>query len=156
LGEELLRYAPGSKVTITTLVDDYDKDYEIILGKNPQNESRPYLGIGFINKENSGVFTKLVTLLTSFKDSGVYYKPNFQAAEFIYNLIWWLVLISFSVALVNMLPVGIFDGGRFFFLMMLALTKSEKKAKKIFQAVTYLFLFLLVVIMVFWGINFFR
>jgi len=156
LGEELLKYSPGSKVTITALVDDYDKDYEIILGKNPQNESRPYLGVGFINKENSGIFTKLVALLTSFKNSGVYYKPNFQAAEFIYNLIWWLVLISFSVALVNMLPVGIFDGGRFFFLMMLAFTKKKETAKKICSAVTYLFLFLLVVIMVFWGINFFR
>ena len=156
LGKELLKYTPGAKITITALVGDADRDYEIVLGKNPQNESRAYLGIGFINKESSGIFGKLMTVFTSFRDSGVYYKPNFQAAEFIYNWIWWLVLICFSVALINMLPVGIFDGGRFFFLMMLALTKSKDKAKKIFKAVTYLFLFLLGVIMVFWAINFFR
>ena len=156
LGKELLKYTPGAKITITALVGDADRDYEIVLGKNPQNESRAYLGIGFINKESSGIFGKLMTVFTSFRDSGVYYKPNFQAAEFIYNWIWWLVLICFSVALINMLPVGIFDGGRFFFLTMFALTKSKDKAKKILKAVTYLFLFLLGVIMVFWAINFFR
>jgi len=156
LGKEILNYTPGSKVTITALVDDADRDYEITLGKSPENENRPYLGIGFINKESSGIFGKVMAVFTSFRSSGVYYKSNFQVAEFIYNLIWWLVLICFSVALVNMLPVGIFDGGRFFFLFMLALTKSEKKAKKIFSAVTYLFLFLLVVIMVFWAISFFK
>lgn len=154
LGKEILKYSPGSKVSITALTDGADRDYEITLGNSPANENLPYLGIGFLNKENSGMFGKVMAIFTSFKASGVYYKSNFEAAEFIYNLIWWLVLICFSVALVNMLPVGIFDGGRFFFLAMLALTKSEKKAKKIFSLVTYLFLFLLAVIMVFWAISF--
>jgi len=156
LGKELSKYAPNEKVTVTALFDDSDRDYEIILGKSPQDKSRAYLGVGFINKENSGIFRKVIAVFTSFKDAGIYYKPGFQAAEFIYDLIWWLVLICFSVALVNMLPVGIFDGGRFFFLTMLALTKNEKKAKKIFKGVTYFFLFLLLIIMVFWAINFFR
>jgi len=156
LGQELYKYKPGTKVTITALTDDANRDYEIILGENPTDKSKAYLGVGFINRETSGVLGKLLNVLTSFKDSGVYYKSVFPAAEFIYNGIWWLVLICFSVALVNMLPVGIFDGGRFFFLTMLALTKSEKKAKKVFKAVTYFFLFLLLVIMIFWAINFFK
>ena len=95
-------------------------------------------------------------IISSFKDSSLYYKQNFDGAEIIYNLLWWLVLISFSVALMNMLPVGIFDGGRFFYLAILAITKSKVKAKKMFSLMTYLFLFLLLVIMVFWGINLFR
>jgi membrane-associated protease RseP (regulator of RpoE activity) len=55
-----------------------------------------------------------------------------------------------------MLPVGIFDGGRFFYLAILGITKKEEVAKKTFKAVTYLFLFLLLIIMVFWGIGLFK
>ena len=69
---------------------------------------------------------------------------------FFYNLLWWLILICISVALVNMLPVGIFDGGRFFYLTILALTGSDKAAKRSFAMVTYLFLLVLFVIMLFW------
>lgn len=156
LGEELLKYSPGEKVVITTLEDDAFFDHEITLGENPKNKTLPYLGIGFKEKESSGVMGKIVSLFSSFKDTNVYYKPNFGAAEFVYDLLWWLVLISFSVALVNMLPVGIFDGGRFFYLAMFAITKSQVKAKKIFSALTYLFLFLLGIIMIFWAINLFK
>ena len=35
-------------------------------------------------------------------------------------------MICFSVALINMLPIGIFDGGKFFFLTVAAITKNEK------------------------------
>ncbi len=156
LGEELLKYSPGDRVIITTLYEDTFIDYEIILGEHPEDKSIPYLGIGFISKQSSGFLGRVANTFSSFKDSNVYYKPNFEAAEFIYNLLWWLVLISFSVALINMLPVGIFDGGRFFYLTILGVTKSKEKAKKTFSIVTYLFLFLLLVIMIFWAISFFR
>jgi membrane-associated protease RseP (regulator of RpoE activity) len=155
LARELLKYSPGDKLIITTLADDANRDYEIILGESPKNKSLPYLGVGFINTQSSGIFGKLMNIFT-FKLAGVYYKPNFQAAEFIYNLIWWIVLICFSVALINMLPVGIFDGGRFFYLTALALTKKEEKAKKIFSFITYIFLLLLLVMMTFWVLSFIR
>ena len=74
---------------------------------------------------------------------------------FVYNLLWWLVLISISVALMNMLPMGIFDGGRFFYLTILLLTKSEKKAKFWFKISTNVLLGLFFLLMVFWGISFF-
>ena len=155
LASELLKHAPGEQIIVTALVDDANMDYEIVLGKNPLEPSFPYLGIGFIERKSSGVLGNMMNIFSSFRDSSIYYKSNFGAAEFIYDLLWWLILISFSVALVNMLPVGIFDGGRFFFLMMLALTKSQEKAKKIFSIVTYLFLFLLAVIMAFWVMSLF-
>lgn len=156
LGEELLRYSPGDKIIVTTLEDDAFRDYELILGENPDNKSAPYLGIGFVDKTSSGILGRISNVISSFRDSNVYYKPNFEAAEFIYNLLWWLILISFSVALINMLPVGIFDGGRFFYLTILGITKSESKAKKTFSIVTYFFLLLLLVIMIFWAISFWR
>lgn len=156
MSEELLKYSPGEKVIITTLEEGAFFDHEITLEKNPINKTLPYLGIGFRDKISSGVLGKMIGIFSSFKDTNIYYKSNFGAAEFIYDLLWWLVLISFSVALVNMLPVGIFDGGRFFYLAMLAITKSQVKAKKIFSVLTYLFLFLLGIIMIFWAINLFK
>ena len=153
LANELSKYSPEDKIIITTLEDDAYVDYEIVLDRYPENESLPYLGIGFLTSESSGILGTLKNLFLSFKDSNVYYESNFEAAEFIYNLLWWLVLISFSVALINMLPVGIFDGGRFFYLAILGITKSENKAKKAYSLMTYIFLALLAVIMVFWAIN---
>jgi membrane-associated protease RseP (regulator of RpoE activity) len=155
LSEELSKYSPNEKVVITTLENDSLKDYEIILEENPENENVAYLGIGFMIRGGSGVLKSVMSIF-SFKDPNLYYKENFNGAEIIYNLIWWLVLISFSVALINMLPVGIFDGGRFFYLAVLAITKSEKKAKKAFSLMTGLFLLLLALTMIFWGINLFR
>lgn len=155
LGEELLKYSPGDKIIVTAISGDSFKDYEIVLDESPENENIPYLGVGFLDKKSSGILGSIMNVFSSFRDSNVYYKSNFEFAEFIYNLLWWLVLISFSVALVNMLPVGIFDGGRFFYLTILAITKSETKAKKVFSFVTYLFLFLLLVTMIFWAINLF-
>jgi len=156
LGEELMKYSPGDTIIITGLVDDAYMDYMITLEKDPENNSLPYLGIGFLKSTSSGVISGVVHTLSSFKNSNIYYTTKFEAAEFIYNLLWWLVMMSISVALMNMLPVGIFDGGRFFFLAMLGITKDEKKSKKIFAAMTYLFLLLLAVMMIFWGISFFR
>ena len=156
LGKELGKYKPGDKITITALSGDAYLDYKITLGNSPQNSSQPYLGIGFLNQQNSGILGNIINTISSFKNPNTYYISNFGAAEFIYNLLWWLVLICFSVALVNMLPVGIFDGGRFFYLTMLAITKNEKVSKKIFGAVTYLFLFLVLVIMIFWAVSFIK
>ena len=65
-------------------------------------------------------------------------------------------MISISVALINMLPVGIFDGGRFFYLTILGLTKSEKIAKRFFTISTKFFLFLLLVLVFLWAISFLR
>ena len=66
-------------------------------------------------------------------------------------LLWWLILISISVALVNMLPMGLFDGGRFFYLTILAITGKETWAKNSFKWITYFFLLGLLIVMAFWA-----
>ena len=123
----------------------YEKD--ISLG---DNNGKPLLGVGFVERESAGFLNKFVMWATFFKKPGTYYQPLFFFSMFIYNLLWWLILICISVALVNMLPVGIFDGGRFFYLTVLALTKSDKMAKRAFAMMTYFFLLVLFVIMIFW------
>lgn len=152
LSEELSKYSPGEWIE----VEYYNGSYQIQsieLGESP--EGKAWLGITFLDKTPTGWFAKLSYSITSYKNPNIFYTPKFNAAEYIYDLLWWLVLISFSVALVNMLPMGIFDGGRFFYLTILTLTKSEKVAAKSFKYLTFLFLFALLVLMFYWAKNLF-
>ena len=149
LSKTLEKYSSGDKVNIKT----NEGQYQIILDENPET-GKAWLGINFNNLERSSVFGKFMNFLTSFKKPHVFYEPAFRTSKFIYDFIWWLVLISLSVALVNMLPMGIFDGGRFFYLTMWQITGSEKKAKKWFSYVTYFLLGLLFVLMAFWAFSF--
>ena len=151
LGEEINKYSPGGKVTLSIYDGEDVHDEDIVLEEHPEEEGKAWMGIGFSVDTRGG----LVKLISSFKDKNVYYKPNFGAAEFIYNLLWWVVLCCFSVALVNMLPMGIFDGGRFFYLTILSLTKSKRKAENWFKWVTRFLLFLVILVMVFWAWSFF-
>ena len=151
LGDEINSYSPGDKVTLSIYNGEDTYNQDIVFAEYPGQEDRAWLGVSFSADTRKG----LVKWISSFKNKNVFYLPNFDAAEFIYNLLWWLVLISFSVALVNMLPMGIFDGGRFFYLTILSLTKSEKKAEKWFKGVTKFLLFLVVLIMLFWAWSFF-
>ena len=150
LGKKVEEYSPGDQISVETT----EKNYEIILDEYPEDPEKPWLGLTFESRERGGAFGKIVYYLTSFREPHVYYESKFEAAEFIYNFLWWLVLISFSVALINMLPMGIFDGGRFFYLTILGLTKSEKSAKRWFTAMTYFLLFLVLLLMIFWAFSF--
>ena len=131
-------------------------NYSIILAENPENSSKVYLGIGFAQTETS----RLVEWFTSFslfkkKAQFVYYAPKYDAfygdlTIFIYNLLLWVLLINVSVMFVNMLPMGIFDGGKFFYLTVFALTKSKRKAMKGFKIAGSIILFILLLLMVIW------
>ena len=156
LAIELERYSPGGEIDIGVLNEEEVAEVQtIVLEEHPNNPSKAYLGIGFSDNSRGGVIGSVVKTLSKFKKPNVYYKPKFEASWFIYNLLWWLVLICFSVALINMLPVGIFDGGRFFYLTILGITGKESIAKKSFQVVTWLFLLVLAGLLFFWAKSFF-
>ncbi len=151
LSKKFEEYSPGDKINIKTT----EGNYEVVLGEHPLNPEEPWLGI-FFQKSQKGTFLGKVINFLSFKKPHIYYESEIgESGDFIYNFLWWLVLISFSVALVNMLPMGIFDGGRFFYLTMWEITGSEKKAKKWFAYTTYFLLSLLFVLMVFWVFSIF-
>ncbi|HDK42664.1 MAG TPA: RIP metalloprotease, partial [Candidatus Pacearchaeota archaeon] len=157
LQQELLKYSPGEKIVLGIFDGEDIHNQDITLGENPENKSIGLIGIGFENDKRSGVLGKIYNTLSSFKKQYIYYESRMgDFGWFIYYLLWWLVLICVGVALMNMLPVGIFDGGRFFYLTVLAITKSEKKAKRYFSIVTYFFLFLLLLLMIFWATSFIR
>ena len=155
LARELEKYSPGETITVKTKTIEGFATTEVTLEGHPERPGTAWLGVGFVNQYRSGIVGKIMVKMSSFKKQGVYYEPKFDGISiFIYNLLWWIILISLSVALMNMLPVGIFDGGRFFYLTVLSITKSEKIAKRAFAFSTYFFLFILLLLMFFWAISF--
>jgi len=159
-GEELSNimknFQPGDEIKIVTKDEDDVLEYSIVLGEDPNQPGRAVIGIGLLNGDG-----RLLGQITDFfnfsKKVGTNYEPRFNAdfVLFIYNLIWWLALINLSVALINMWPVAIFDGGRFFMLSVWAITGSEKFAMKAFKIVTYLILGSLALLMLGWFVAIF-
>lgn len=128
-------------------------NYNLVLGKDYDDESRAILGVGYLDSKTTGLRGFLNKMFYTFRDSKLLYEPNInpEFTLFIYNLFWWIVLINFSVALTNMLPMGIFDGGRFFYLTILGITKKKKVAEFCFKAVTKLILLIFLVLMLLWA-----
>ena len=60
-------------------------------------------------------------------------------------LIMWLATVNIGVGLFNLLPLGPVDGGRMFYSALLVIIKDEKKAKKIWAFVGFMFLFLVAI-----------
>ena len=153
-------HTPGDIISIRTAVQDNVrdnniefKDYTLKLG---EREGNAFLGIGIAPiQQQSGLLGWVFNLITGIKDPMIYYESSLGALGwFIYYLLWWTVLICISVALVNMLPVGIFDGGRFFYLTVWSITGSEKIAKKAFAISTWLILALIAALMIKWVLIF--
>jgi membrane-associated protease RseP (regulator of RpoE activity) len=150
---ELSKYSPGEKITIKTKTD-IEENYEIVLGENPQEENLSFLGVAFIERKRTGITGKLFTAFSSFKKPNIYYEPKSNSSIFIKDLLWWIIVINILVALFNMMPLGFLDGGRFFYLTILGITKSEKMAKKSFAFLTYFILFLFILLMIKWALSF--
>ena len=152
LSEEMAKYKPQESIILKTKYNDEILSYNLQLGESPENKGRGYLGIGVYETRTGGISGFINKIFNLFKKSSTLYEPKFDSnlIIFIYNLIWWIVLINFSVGLINMLPVGLFDGGRFFFLTIFAITKKEKIAKSLFKIMTYLILFIFLLLMIFW------
>jgi membrane-associated protease RseP (regulator of RpoE activity) len=127
--------------------------YNLTLGADYQNNTRAVLGIAHLEYKTSGLRGFLSKMFYSFKDPSIAYEPkaNPDLTLFIYNLFWWIVLINFSVALTNMLPMGIFDGGRFFYLTVLAITHSKKTAEFCFKWATKIILLVFLALMLLWA-----
>jgi len=145
---------PGDEVIIKTLYKQEIKSYEVTLG---ERNGKPFLGIVLVGSTGGGIIGRVREAVMFFREPNTYYAPKFfgNLTIFIYNLLWWMVFINLSVALGNMLPLGIFDGGRFFYITLKEITKSEKFSKKVFSIVTYFLLFVFLLLMVSWAFSIF-
>ncbi len=141
--------SPGDIVMIKTMQKNEEiKEYAIELA---ERDGRAFLGIGIAPPQTKGLLGWVYEFIAEIKDPFVYYESSLgDFGYFIYHLLWWTVLICLSVALVNMLPLGIFDGGRFFYLTVLGITGSKKIGEVAFKVSTYLFLLLLAALMIKW------
>jgi membrane-associated protease RseP (regulator of RpoE activity) len=146
---------PGDGVKFLTEDEDGVKEYEIVLGEHPDDSSRAYLGVGHTVALKRGVIQKTLGKFMNFKESSTFYKPTWDGdfVYFIYHLLWWIMIINLLVALFNMLPVGILDGGRFFYLAMFGIFRSEKVASMMYKFVGYVILLMFVLMMFFWFIR---
>lgn len=147
---------PGDRIELVTINKTSNEKVvrEIVLGANPSDESKPYLG-PIVEMRPVGIVGNLVYPFVSYKKPTTHYEPiwNGDLAWFIYYLFWWIAIINLFVALFNMLPLGILDGGRFFYLTILSITRSENFAKKSFKAASYLILFMFLLLMAIWLIR---
>ncbi len=146
---------PGETVRVTTIDSDKtEHSYDITLS---EKNGKSYLGIGFYGRETEGLRAKIQGTFAKIKDPSVYYEPTWDSdfVQFIYDLLWWIVMINVLVALMNMLPVSILDGGRFFYLTIAGITGNDEWGKKVYSWVTWFILLLLVIMMVRWFLNLF-
>ncbi|MEM2956059.1 MAG: site-2 protease family protein [Candidatus Pacearchaeota archaeon] len=142
----LKEYKPGNNISLETT----EGNYTFELAKDPANASRGIIGIGFPQETRKRILVSFFEKIMTKKDTFTYYAPKAYFTIFIYNLLLWILLINVSVMLINMLPFSIFDGGRFFYLTLLGLTGSRKKAIKGFKIVNTLILLIFVTLMFVW------
>jgi len=152
LQQTLGRYNPGDTIEIVSLDGDENRITQSLeLIENPNDVNRGYLGVGFI-EGRKGFVGSLFTLIQEIRDPLIYYETTWNGdfAQFIYDLIWWIIVINILVALFNMLPVSMLDGGRFFYLTIWGITGNEKIGRKAFGFMTWLILALLLIMMIRW------
>lgn len=148
ISEVLSEYSPGRTVVVETTQGTYN----IVLAENPTNSEKGYLGIAFPQYSKGSVSAFISKMTSPFFSPYIFIEARFneQVTEFFADLFVWLVLICLLVALFNMLPVGFLDGGKFFYLSMLALTKSKKKAEILFKISSYAVLAIFILLVLAW------
>lgn len=160
LGQESLRWflenkKPGDIVRFTTVYYDEVNEYDVMLSEHPDGSGKAYLGVGHNEANPKGFIQGFLTKFMGFKESSTYYTPTWDGefVFFIFHLLWWIMVINLLVALFNMMPLGMLDGGRFFYLSVWGMFGSEKLARRAYQIATYLILFMFALMMFFWFIG---
>ena len=159
LRNALERHSPGDEVTVRTAVLETGKgtvaenrEYTFELMEN--SEGNAALGIVFMTGNTDGLFGFFYKTFSEVKDPFTHYESEWgDFGWFIYYLLWWVIVLNFLVALFNMLPLGILDGGRFFYLTIWGVTGKENWGKKAYSLVTWFIIALFVIMMVKWALT---
>ncbi|MEM5879086.1 MAG: site-2 protease family protein [Candidatus Aenigmatarchaeota archaeon] len=105
LSEETRGLKPGDEITVIA----NNREFKIILGSNPENESLPYLGI---------VYAPIT-------------RNEIIPFGFIFQLLTWIWIINYAISVFNIMPIYPLDGG----MMIQAI--AEKISKKHAVKITY-------------------
>jgi len=139
-------HKPNETMSIETTTGNYTIKLKDLHGK-------AYLGIAF---PKVGRIASIWVCFTSphlnpFLDV----RPRFNEdiTNFIKYFLFWAILINISVALFNMMPFGIFDGGRMAFIGLLGLTRKKRRALLFYKILSLLMVAILFALMIVWMIK---
>ena len=126
---------PGDKVIIETEKNNYG----IEAGKNPNNNEQGYLGMSVqsVNQISKEVVEKYGKFLP-----GLF--------MWVFFLFFWLYVANIGVGLFNLLPLGPVDGGKIFYVGMLAIFKRRKTAMRLWNYMSFFVLILIFVNLLPW------
>lgn len=148
LSTTLAQAKPGETITILGLTPEETEETKTLVLE--ERNGKAYLGIASIPYQSKGILGSWYNMVSLVKSPSLYYTSSFSGAQFIYDLLWWVVIINMLVALFNMFPAGMLDGGRFLYLTVLGLTNSKKLAHHSFAFCTYLLYGVVIVMMLKW------
>jgi membrane-associated protease RseP (regulator of RpoE activity) len=138
-----LNVTPGQYVNFT-LTNGKTYSMETTYNSSINNTYHSYIGVGgFFTLAKPPAFIIEPISVTAFPNSSF----SSQSLYWIDGLFLWLWVISFSLAIVNILPLSyLVDGGKIFFDALGYVVKNEKKALAILNTVAFLFILLLVLL----------
>ncbi len=126
--------SPGDTILLKT----NESTYNITLASSPDNETKAYLGVYL--EQNFEI-----------KESAMQRYGTFipEALIWLSGLFFWMYVLNLGIGLFNLVPLGPVDGGRILQLALVPVAKffgkDEKAANKIWKAVSYAFIFLILV-----------
>ncbi len=154
------QYNAGDEVTVRTAVLEpgqgtvaETRTYTFNLTSNA--EGKAALGIVFVPNSATGFAGWVNKVFSEIKDPFTHYESSWgDFGWFIYYLLWWIIVLNFLVALFNMLPLGILDGGRFFYLAVWGITRREKVGKWAYKIAMWFIFAQIIAMMVRWAFTF--
>jgi len=150
LNSTLYSFAPGETINITTIYNGTKEIKSVTLG---DSDGKASLGIATMPDtiQKKSLLSLVYSFIAKINSPSIYYESRIgDLGMFIFNLLWWIVIVCIGVALTNMIPVGIFDGGRFFLLTIWGITRSKKAGEIAYKLSTWLILLVVLALMVQW------
>ncbi len=125
----LQKHEAGDTVTLATNAGDYT----ITLAPNPDDATKPFLGIQEIHNEFE---------VQERYDSGIW-KGLYYVVDWFAGFFRWLFLLSLGIGLFNLLPLPIVDGGRMAQVFLHKL-KGPEVGEKRYRQISLFFLLVLI------------
>jgi len=101
---------PGDKVIVTIKRNNSIKRLILVLKSHPKNPQKGFMGVGL---------------------------DNYYENRFLYYAFWWSLVITSSVAVINMLPIVPFDGGQIIANILASIFFKNKLKKSLAYKVAY-------------------
>lgn len=126
--QHLLCKKSGEKISLSSS----ENNYSLILTANPDDSTKPFLGIEGIRNEFE---------IKEKYQEGVWHSV-YYVVDWTNGFLRWLFILSLGIGLFNLLPLPIVDGGRMAQVFLHRL-KGEQKGEKRYRQISMLFLLIL-------------